>query len=81
MNSTDEPQGTGDPNLALHLPRRFHPVTAVAIAKPRSGGGGRLRLRAAAPEVAPAMRKTACCACPSEHLQELRTRIIRALWA
>jgi sec-independent protein translocase protein TatC len=82
MNPTDEPKGTGDPQAgAAPAASASTPVTAVEKAKPRSGGGGKTP-----PPPPPSdgdsgdeedgmLRMSFL-----EHLQELRTRIIRALW-
>jgi sec-independent protein translocase protein TatC len=80
MNSSDDPRGTGDPQ-AGDASSASTPVTAVVKAKPRSGGGGKTP-----PPPPPSgggsgdeedgmLRMSFL-----EHLQELRTRIIRALW-
>ncbi|MGA2774209.1 MAG: twin-arginine translocase subunit TatC [Bryobacteraceae bacterium] len=82
MNSSDELKGTGDPQAgAASSASASTPVTAVEKAKPRSGGGGKTP-----PPPPPSggdsgdeedgmLRMSFL-----EHLQELRTRIIRALW-
>ena len=82
MNSTDEPKGTGDSQAdATSSASGSTPVTAVVKATPRSGGGGKTP-----PPPPPAggdsgeeedgmLRMSFL-----EHLQELRVRIIRALW-
>jgi len=82
MNSSDELKGTGDPQAgAASSASASTPVTAVEKAKPRSGGGGKTP-----PPRPPSggdsgdeedgmLRMSFL-----EHLQELRTRIIRALW-
>jgi len=82
MNSSDEPKGTADPQAgAAPFASASTPVTAVEKAKPRSGGGGKTP-----PPPPPSggdsddeedgmLRMSFL-----EHLQELRTRIIRALW-
>src|SRR5271157_4611513 len=79
MNSSDDPKGTGDPRAPSASAST--PVTALEKAKPRSGGGGRTP-----PPPPPSggdsgdeedgmLRMSFL-----EHLQELRMRIIRALW-
>jgi sec-independent protein translocase protein TatC len=82
MNSSDEPKGTGDPQAgAVSSASASTSVTAVEKAKPRSGGGGKTP-----PPPPPSggdsgdeedgmLRMSFL-----EHLQELRSRIIRALW-
>jgi sec-independent protein translocase protein TatC len=82
MNSSDEPKGTGDPQAGtVPAASASTPVTAVEKAKPRSGGGGKTP-----PPPPPSggdsddeedgmLRMSFL-----EHLQELRMRIIRALW-
>jgi sec-independent protein translocase protein TatC len=80
MNPTDEPKGTGDPQAGA-APAASASVTAVEKAKPRSGGGGKTP-----PPPPPSdgdsgeeengmLRMSFL-----DHLQELRTRILRALW-
>jgi sec-independent protein translocase protein TatC len=82
MNPSDEPKGTGDPQAgAAPAASASTPVTAVEKAKPRSGGGGKTP-----PPPPPSdgdsgeeengmLRMSFL-----EHLQELRSRILRALW-
>jgi sec-independent protein translocase protein TatC len=82
MNSSDEPKGTGDPQAgAVSSAPASTSVTAVEKAKPRSGGGGKTPPPPPPPggdsgdEEDGMLRMSFL-----EHLQELRTRIIRALW-
>jgi sec-independent protein translocase protein TatC len=82
MNSSDEPKGTGDPQAgAAPSASASTAVTAVAKAKPRSGGGGKTP-----PPPPPSggdsgdeedgmLRMSFL-----QHLEELRGRIIKALW-
>src|ERR1035441_9148827 len=82
MNSSDDPKGTGDPQAGVAPSvSASTPVTAVVKAKPRSGGGGKTPPPPPPPgggsgdEEDGMLRMSFL-----EHLQELRTRIIRALW-
>jgi sec-independent protein translocase protein TatC len=82
MNPSDEPKGTSGPQAGAESSAPAStPVTALEKAKPRSGGGGN-----APPPPPPSgggsdneedgmLRMSFL-----EHLQELRTRIVRALW-
>ena len=82
MNPSDEPKGTGDPQAgAAPAASASNAVTEVEKGKPRSGGGGKTP-----PPPPPSdgdsgdeedgmLRMSFL-----DHLQELRTRIIRALW-
>jgi sec-independent protein translocase protein TatC len=82
MNSSDEPKGTGDSQAGAEASASpSTSVTALEKARPRSGGGGKTP-----PPPPPSggdsgdeedgmLRMSFL-----EHLQELRTRIVRALW-
>jgi sec-independent protein translocase protein TatC len=82
MNSSDEPKGTNDPQAGAEASASASTsVTALEKARPRSGGGGKTP-----PPPPPSggdsgdeedgmLRMSFL-----EHLQELRTRIVRALW-
>jgi sec-independent protein translocase protein TatC len=82
MNSSDEPKGTGDPQAgAGSSAPASTPVTAVEKAKPRSGGGGKTPPPPPPPgddsdgEEDGMLRMSFL-----QHLEELRGRIIKALW-
>src|ERR1035437_10346302 len=82
MNSSDEPKGTGNPQAgaASSAPASIA-VTAVEKAKPRSGGGGKTPPPPPPPgddsdgEDDGMLRMSFL-----QHLEELRARIIKALW-
>jgi sec-independent protein translocase protein TatC len=81
MNSSDEPKGTDDPQTGAVSSAASNPVTAVAVAKPRSGGGGKTPPPPPPSGDEPDGEEDGMLRMSFlEHLQELRMRIIRALW-
>ncbi|MGA2270596.1 MAG: twin-arginine translocase subunit TatC [Bryobacteraceae bacterium] len=82
MNSSDEPKGTGDPQTgAVSSAPASTYVTAVERAEPRSGGGGKTPPPPPPSGGDPGDEEDGMLRMSFlEHLQELRARIIRALW-
>jgi sec-independent protein translocase protein TatC len=81
MNSTDEPQGTGDPQAgAGSTASASTPVTAVEKARPRSGGGGKTPPPPPPGDDSDGEDDGMLRMSFLQHLEELRGRLIKALW-
>jgi sec-independent protein translocase protein TatC len=81
MNSTDEPKGTDDPQAGAGVPASAStPVTAVEKASSRSGGGGKTPPPPSAGDDSGDDDDGMLRMSFLEHLEELRGRILKALW-
>src|ERR1035437_263887 len=81
MNSTDEPQGTGEPQAgAGSAASASTPVTAVEKARPRSGGGGKTPPPPPPGDDSDGEDDGMLRMSFLQHLEELRGRLIKALW-
>src|ERR1035441_8898690 len=81
MNSPDDPKGTDDPQagVAPSAPAST-PVTAVVKAKPGSGGGGKTPPPPPPGDDSDGEEDGMLRMSFLQHLEELRSRIIKALW-